>query len=159
MVKNKGVTLVEVIVALAIFWVVISVAVNIFAYELKGQRKSSAMQLVQNNSRYALESISKEIRMSHIEADSNENMLHITAYKIGGVAVDVVYILAGGKILRNGSAITSDQISVSKLKFYINNQANTPAIMTIVMTAETSGAKAEQNVKIDLQTTISTRNY
>lgn len=156
--KNRGFTLIELLVALAVFAVVIVLAVDIFLRGLEGQRKSSALQLVQENGRYALELMAREIRMSTINTSERQsNILEITAYKSSG-SEDVSYELSGGQILRNSQAITSEKVKVSSLNFYIRKNNIQPNV-TITMTIETFGEKASQKSKINLETTISSRDY
>lgn len=154
--KNKGFTLIEMIIALGIFSVVVTAAANLFVAGLKGQRKSLTLQYLQNDVRYTSELLSREIRMSRIEADSTEDVLHITAFKASG-AEDVVYSLSNEKILRNGESLISNQVNISRFKFYIYKK--TPTLVTVIINAEGIGTSLEQQTVINFQTTISTRDY
>lgn len=156
--KNKGFTLIEMIVALGVFSMVIAAATNLFTAGLKGQRKSLTLQYLQNDTRYILELLSKEIRMSHIETDSMEDILHITAFKLSG-SEDVVYSLSDGKIFRNGESLTSNHVNISRFKFYIYEKSKSPVLVTVIMDAEGIGTDIEQQTVINFQTTISTRDY
>lgn len=156
--KNKGFTLIEMIIALGVFSVVVTAATNLFTAGLKGQRKSLALQYLQNDARYALELMNKEIRMSHIGANSTEDVLHITTYKPSGMEV-VSYFLDNGKIARNGESLTSDRINVNRLKFYIKNQSTPPSLVTIILDINGKGTDIEQQTTMNFQTTISTRDY
>ena len=62
--NNLGVTLIELIVAVALFSVTILSAMQIFQMVVEGQRSAIAAQSVQESMRYAFEIMSKEIRMA-----------------------------------------------------------------------------------------------
>lgn len=157
--NNQGISIIELLVALGIFAMVMSITINIFTAELKVQRKNLAYQAIQDDARYALEKMSREIRMSHIETnDGSRDQLEITAFK-AGESQNVIYSLSSGRILRNSDAITSQKVNISKLKFYIDNKNQPPATVTIVITAEVEGEKSEQRAKMNLQTTLSARDY
>jgi hypothetical protein len=107
--------------------------------------------------------MAKEIRMSQINTTVGENnSLDITAHKETG-EVSVIYYLDSSRIFRNeegnSQAITSDKVKVSNLKFYVSKDGNIQPRVTIVMTVESTGQKPEQQAKINLQTTISSRAY
>lgn len=156
--KNKGFTLIETLVALGVFSIVIAIVTNLFAAGLKEQRKSLTLQYLQNDARYILELMSREIRMSRVEADSTKDLLHITAYKPSGTE-DVTYSLNNGKIFRNSESITSDRINVNRFNFYLANQSSPPTLVTIVLDTNGKGTSIEQGTAINLQTTISTRDF
>jgi prepilin-type N-terminal cleavage/methylation domain-containing protein len=63
--KQKGFTLIEMIVSLAIFTVVALVAVGALVKIMDANRKSLTLKSSINNLNFALESISREIRMGH----------------------------------------------------------------------------------------------
>lgn len=156
--NSRGFTLIELLVALGVFALTITLAIDIFLSGLEGQRKSSAFQLVQENGRYALEMMSREIRMSKINSSHGyDDELDITAFKPSG-SEDVIYQLRDGLILRNSQPITSAKVVVSALDFYIRKNGVQPNV-TVAMTIETTGAKPEQKAKINLETTISSRDY
>ena len=82
--KNKsGVSLIELMVATAIFSVLILLAAQIFKMVVDGQRSAISAQNVQENMRYALEKMSKEIRMAQI---SNTDCLGAATNKIFNTA-------------------------------------------------------------------------
>jgi prepilin-type N-terminal cleavage/methylation domain-containing protein len=62
--KNKGFTLVEMLVAVAVFTSVITAAFGIFVSSLQAQRKSLASQELLDQTSYVLEYMSRAIRMA-----------------------------------------------------------------------------------------------
>jgi len=64
--KQGGFTLIEMIVALSIFVMIILIVVNVFVVINNTQRKTVAMQRVQDDVRYLLEAVAQEIRLGTI---------------------------------------------------------------------------------------------
>lgn len=62
--NNKGFTLIEVIVVIAVFMLIIGAAIGMFISIVKHQRSILAEQELLNQSSYAIESISKALRMA-----------------------------------------------------------------------------------------------
>lgn len=156
--RNKGFTLIELIVAMAIFIIVISLVVSLLMTSLKGQRRVVAIQDVQDNARYLLEFMAKEIRMSEIDSSTYYTL---TLKRADGETV--TYSFAGGNITRTDSStsgpINSDQVLVSG-RFYatgIGSGDNQQPKVTIAMKIETQG-KPEEESEISTQTTLSPRN-
>ncbi|MCG2695682.1 prepilin-type N-terminal cleavage/methylation domain-containing protein, partial [Candidatus Parcubacteria bacterium] len=73
--NNAGVTLLELTVAVAIFSFAVLSATQIFKMVLEGQRSAIAAQSTQESMRYALEVMSKEIRMAKVIQNINSQML------------------------------------------------------------------------------------
>lgn len=67
---EKGTSLIELLVAITLFAFMIIVATQIFKMVIDGQRNALSAQNVQENIRYAMEKISKEIRMAK-KSDDN----------------------------------------------------------------------------------------
>lgn len=65
--KQKGFTLIEAMIATFLFVIVISSVISIYLTVLKVNRKSNAIRLASENSRYISEYISKEIRNGQID--------------------------------------------------------------------------------------------
>lgn len=150
---NKGFTLIEIIVAMGIFTMVSLVAVTIAIDALRAQRKIFALQIVQENSRYLIESMSKEIRMSKINSpDGLSDSLNVTNSK--GEAIN--YNFSDSQLLRGAEILNSNQIKATG-NFYVQ-KIGQPKV-TIAMTVENKAIKPEQRAKINLETTISSRAY
>jgi len=158
--KNKGFTLIEVIVAMAVFAVIITVVLSLFSMALRGHRKVIALQNVQENARFLMDFMVKEIRMSTI---NNSTPASLSITRSDGNAV--TYMFVGGKIERTSPStsgpINSDEIFVTG-SFYAEGGFMTPgnqqAKVTIVFKAESTGTKVEEKTSIRIQATLSQRN-
>jgi len=161
--KEKGMTIMELMVAFFVFAIVVIIAVSIFINALSGQRRTQAQQDSLDNVRYALETIAKEVRMSKnpqvpIAIPAN-SILWVDVVKAGNTVIGpIIYELAGGRIYKGGREITSNNVKITDLKFYLNDSANHPRI-TIFMKAKVDGSKPEESAEIALQTTVSLRGY
>jgi len=157
--NKKGLTLIELIIALAIFSIVVLLVSDIFLDVIKGQRRSIGIQNIEENLRYTLERMSREIRMSEVKTgEGTFSSLDITAHKPTGDE-DVSYKLSSDEITRNDIPITSkNTVKITELKFYVKKNSVQPRV-TIVIKAESKDGKQEQISKIHLQTTVVSREY
>lgn len=161
MIGNKqtktGFTLLELIVAAAIFVLVMTVAVSLLTSALRVQRRAIAVQNVQDNGRYLMDFIAKEIRMSKIRTSDGQNTVLNISHPING---DITYEFTGTAITRNDEKINSDEVEVSG-KFLVDGRTpgdDEQVRVTIVMKVKAVGVKIEEKTDIGLQTTFSQRS-
>src|SRR3989344_7344850 len=67
-ISNKGFTLIELIVSMFIFSIIMTIVTSVFIQSLQMQRKAQNFQRVEENIRFVLESMAKEIRVSEIDS-------------------------------------------------------------------------------------------
>lgn len=158
--NKKGFTLIELIVAVALFVIVISIVISLFTTGLMGYRKVMAIQNVQENGLFLLEFIAKEIRMSTVNSNPNIYTLKITRPN----GESITYSFTGGAINRTSPSasgpINSPEVSVSG-RFYtlgIGTGDNQQPRVSIVMKVESTSAKVEEKSEINIQATLSPRN-
>lgn len=184
---ESGVSLIELIASVAIFAFLVLLASQIFKMTIDGQRNSISAQNVQENMRYALEKMSKEIRMAQISNQGCESIFSpppAAIYKVYNTAAGdtklyfkdkdgrcVAYYLENNRLkATTGSGgpeftdyITPGKIQVGNLKFLVvdNLIGDLPTkqpYVTMIMDVKASGP-AEHEQKIKIQTTISSRYY
>jgi prepilin-type N-terminal cleavage/methylation domain-containing protein len=138
---QKGFTLVEMIVVLAIFSVATVEIVDIFMMAGRAQRRALAVERIQSDARYSMEAISHEIRMDSIDyawyaslggvtvpenklalrdADNNSIIFEKSGPNYpcpSGTGSCLLVSLDGGN---NWASITSSSNTILDLKFYIN---------------------------------------
>lgn len=174
---KKGFTLVELLVVCAVFSIIIVAIVGIYISTIKAQRYSLATQKLINESSYAMEYMSRLIRMAKkdetgecgVPAGSNfsptGSELKFKNYKspgqpncerfyVGGVNQLYEERIGGGNF-----ALTSEKFKVTNLQFYVtgeNGSDNIQPKVTILLEMEATGA--EPKPKIKLQTTVSQRD-
>lgn len=166
--KSKGLTLIELIVAMGIFSIIIVIVISLFATTLMGYRKSVALQNVQDNARFLLDFMTKEIRQSKITTVVGAGGYYGNTLNIirPDGTTNVTYIFDGTNIQRleggAGSAINSQQVIVNG-GFFISGTTNgaggdsfQPKV-TISLKVQTQTNKAEERATINLQVTLSQR--
>jgi prepilin-type N-terminal cleavage/methylation domain-containing protein len=168
--KSKGLTLIELIVAMGIFSVIIVIVVGLFVATLKGYRKSAALQNVQENARFLMDFMTKEIRQSTIISGDNHSLILERPDPSNPPAIlNITYNFDGTNIQRtvagspsSSGAINSQQVMVSGAFFISGTTGGTGADsfqprVTISIKVQTQATKAEERAAIDLQATLSQR--
>ena len=186
--NHRGVTLLELMVAVSLFTITILIASSIFKMVLDGQRQAIASQSMQENIRYFYEKIDKEIRMAQKNVDcagaevgkvytvGNQNVFGIGDSLIfKNYHGDCIkYFLEDGRLKISDQApgaifakedfMTPATLIISDLKFSaINNDKTDPtkeiqARVTLKMHAEIN-VRNGSTQKMDIQTTIASRFY
>ena len=161
--ENKGFTLIELLVALFAFSVIALVMTTISVSVIKTQREAFALQNIQETSRYAIETMGKEIRMSAINSLAGNGLSIINITNPDGESID--YQFVSNKLQRRVNAgVWQDLNSADSFylngSFYITKGASPNwAIVTIAMKIESQGVKSEEQARIYLQDTIAPRIY
>ena len=180
-IKNKkGMTLLEMIVAIAIFIVVAMMSSEIFVSIIKGQRNSIAQQNTQENMRYVFEVLSKEIRQA--QRSNNECLIggtkrvfNVTAGNTAlyfknrdGECVSYA-VVDGVLVVRRGTRMaptTPSFLEISGLSFEVVDNdisfvADSPRVqprVTLKMKAKMKNVTMSA-IEVYMETTISSRYY
>jgi prepilin-type N-terminal cleavage/methylation domain-containing protein len=160
---RRGFTMIELLIAIAIFIIVIAIVFSLFLTSLKSQRKTIAIQNVQDNARFLLEFIAKEVRMSTIRDltyNGEVSDLYITRHD--GEDIDYSFNATDKTIERfdstgSGGPISSEEISVTG-KFYVEGFGCADSLqpkVTIVLKVTTA---EPEKAEIVVQTALSLRN-
>ncbi len=167
--KNGGFTLIELIVVIALSAGVFVLASGIFVQSLKIQRRAFFIQRVQENIGFTLESMAKEIRVSSISTPSSPNC---PASPYGSLSIihpvngAVEYLLEDTDLHRrlsgNGvdTVLNSVGALITRLGFCVSgNTVNdqTQPRVTILLTVSNGSTNPDNNITIDMQTTVSQR--
>ncbi|MDP3727626.1 MAG: type II secretion system protein [bacterium] len=164
---RKGFTLLEMVVSFGIFSVVIVTAVGALIAISNAQVKAVNIQSIQDNIRFALESMTKEMRTGKSFVPSGGNAPAYTLLTFirsdgtpvtycGGSSALRKISGSGGDCATAGSPITSDAVIVEQVVFYVIGQAvgmfdGQPRI-TIALKARSSDPKLATSFR--LQTTV-----
>ena len=152
---NNAFTLVELLVAMTVFIVLLSIAVGVFINSLRTQKKLLSEMAVNNAMNVALEQISRDIRTGFSFLASGGNTeLSFT----GRGRRAIKYGLSGVKIFRSvdgdSKDLTSDNIRVEKLQFLIGVKDECePWRVTVVLQVKPLLSPRVFNI----QTTVSSR--
>lgn len=171
---NKGFTFFEMLVATTILSFVVLISLGSFLAVLAGQKKANAISTIQENLKFAVEMMMREIRTGKnyycgygtgsntLDCPNGGNVITFRNY----LGQTIIYRLNGSKIEKsdNGGAsylsMTFPEITISNLTFYVLGSnpppdQNQPRV-TITVAGQT-GITPRTMKKFNIQTTVSQR--
>jgi prepilin-type N-terminal cleavage/methylation domain-containing protein len=160
---RHGFTIVELLVALTIFAIVVSVAVGGFVRALRIQRQLAAFVAANGNVSLAIEQMSREIRTGHDFSTPSAGALTFTNARgeIVTYALDDEHHTMTRQVGTGApAAIVSETVQVTSLQFYLqfersDDQYPTRVTIALVITPQANGLST---TAARLQTTVSARN-
>lgn len=188
--KNSGFTLVEMMVAIAVFSIVMVTAMSALLNVIDANNKARAIKTAINNVSFALEGISKDMRMGTdygcINEDGNDTNCetsgnvgvkyrsprayrdpisgerHFAYYRFneGNKKIEECLEKEAGDNCAVGefTAITSAEVDIKKVIFYVLNTDNLLKQPKMLMTLSgEAGDKEKIKTSFDLQTSVSQR--
>lgn len=157
--KESGLTMIELIVSVGIFSLVVGMTIGTFILALASQRRIIALRNVEDNTRFTIEVIAREIRTG-VNFSGGGSALSFT----NAAGQSVVYRLNSNAIEKsiNGgstySAVTGSEITVNYLNFYLAGQAIGDGLQPrITVVIGITGQVGNQTANLKVQTTISER--
>lgn len=137
--------MIELLVALAIFLTVMTMAVSIFLTSLKNQRQGFLSQNLQDDARYIMEVIAKEVRMSNVYTATSDNSQELWIKNQSNNNVRYCFTSIDGRpaLTRKigpsacNSHGASDRLNSSQVRvdgrFYVRNSAGEQPRVTVVL--------------------------
>lgn len=162
--RRSGFTIVELLVAMTVFSIVISIATGAFIRALRTQRQLVSFAAANSNVSLVLEQMAREIRVGRDFTQSDEKQLSFTNGR--GEAVTYSYETgeAGGIYREVGTnraqQLTADNVDVRDLRFILrfsDPEDAYPARVTIGIAVSPKELGVAASV-IRVQTTVSARN-
>lgn len=158
-----GFTLAELLVAMSVFIIVVTVAVGAFIQTLKSERHLVTLVSVANEVNSAIEQMAREMRTGYLFATSTVNgQGALTFYNFAG-NLTTYDVSAGGVLLDNDKPITSANVVVAYLNFIVAQagqggvqNACYPWRVTAVLGVKAAGSAASVD-PVYVQTTVSGR--
>lgn len=177
--QKNGFSLIEMIIAMAIFTVVISVVAMVFSNSSSYQKRILAGQEVENNARYIAEFISRELRTTReINSGQVSSSLNDTDFIFKNYRGEIITYcqadatgacdsIAGEFVARiNGTnppptaqIINTSTVRIDNLRFVTNNFSALPPQQKIITIFFTVRSVDYPTIKIDMQTSITARLY
>lgn len=179
---SRGTTIIELLVAVAIFSITMAEVANIFANAVRNQKRIIERKDLLDNTRYAMEFITKELRMAQVNSANtaltfkidnvnpfNNEDFSSTVVFTNSSGETVEYYLSGSKIMRHVSApadtgaqeVSSPEIKIARLDFLINtwklDQAPPLAAPTITIFIKAENLTSTSS--LDLQSVVTPRLY
>lgn len=169
-IETRGFTLLEMLISTGIFAVVIIMAVGAMISLNQAQVKATNIHNIQDNIRFALEFMTKEIRTGTNFTVFDCNPSGCTEIRFTRQQGDNVgYCLSSGTMLRfilpstcaTGSAVTSSAVVINKLFFNVIGHTVGPTDgqprITVTIEARSVNPTLRLETNFDLQTTITSR--
>lgn len=165
--ENKGYTLIEMLVAMAIFSILIVAVMNTLMRGFFYQKRLVEMQSVQREEAYLMETVSREIRMATDIATSQQALNGATRLDFtNNEGAATTYCRsnatggcdsAGKNFAINGTIVDSTDVEVIGLKFFTSQDfANKQPIVTILLQLQST---KDKGVETRLQTSVAMRLY
>ncbi len=181
--NKKGFTLIEILVAISIFFIVIAAPTGLFVGSLKGQQKALSTQELLDNVSYNLEYISRALRMARKDL-AGDCIGEGSNYESPGQDISKIRFLnyrghcqefllyndrLGIKISTDENEenlgeflpLTSDDLEIESVKFQLSGQEQGDIFQpqaTIFLKIRGKGLSPELQPEIKIQTTITQRN-
>lgn len=160
--KSCGFTLIEILVGIAIFAALVLVVGGIFMSFATSQRKAKTIQDVQENARFIVESMAKEIRMSVVNSLSPDGKTLSITPPYGEGTFNYQFG-ADSKLYRRGYAISSDNLAITG-RFNVikpggSEDFSKATLVTIVMRVESLPKNVASSAVLELQVSVSKRGY
>jgi prepilin-type N-terminal cleavage/methylation domain-containing protein len=164
--SDKGFTMVELIVAMSVFIVLLTVAVGAFVKIMRTQRGLVDRMAVNSNTGLVLEQIIREIRTGYFFCGDGTSACNINSASsikfINHEGKSISYSLSGGAITQtiggDSVVLTAADVLIKDLNFQVT-QANgsicNPWRITVKMKIASRDSETERDVKI--QSTVSSR--
>ena len=169
---KKGFTMLEMIVSMGVFAIAVLIGVGSLLALTNAQKKALVLQSTQDNLRFALETIARDIKtgdsyhcaddVSLVQVDCPSGNDSLTFLNVSGATV--TFKVSGNRILRsiNGGLtfdpITSPDIIIEYLTFYVIGSSISddfhPRVSIVAKGVSGSGSTRSE---LNLQTTVSQR--
>jgi prepilin-type N-terminal cleavage/methylation domain-containing protein len=162
--NEKGFTIVEVLVTSLIFSIIAMAVSAIFIQIITLQRRSLAVQKIQDNSLLALEEMSRDIRVSKISNQESPNCTATTITMTHPIKGEVSYRVSSGIVQRSVAGgsfadISNSDVNFTRMNFCISgslvNDKKSPRVTIVTSVQNKTGKEISQ---IDLQTTVTSRS-
>lgn len=170
--KNKGFTLIEMLVSMSIFTTVTVIAFSALFSILKVNERAKIIRTAINSVSIAMESITRELRVGYdylcvggdrVSCGNGSDGSGISFTSANSVD-NIKYIFTGNNIRRTKGRETfnlvSDSVTIDTLKFYIIGQSKRDGLqprVLIIIKGTVVGIK-DGSKSFEIQTTVSQRN-
>jgi prepilin-type N-terminal cleavage/methylation domain-containing protein len=162
--KEKGMSLLEVLVVVAIFAILGILVARSIILTLQGSQKSESLVRVRENLDYSLSIIERQIRSANsVTPCPNIDTNVINFIDQNGVASSFSCVNPGlaDSYLASGSArLTNDNVGIVSCTFSCTNSGSSnPPLVTIDLTVKDASSSANQQTSVTASTQIYLRNY
>lgn len=163
--NQRGFTLIEILVAVAVFVSMVSIASGLFSYNAKSQRANLVSQELLEQASYLSEYMSRSIRMAKKDTSGACTGSAKTNYAFSGNCLKFVnykgncqqFCLEGTRLKdESGNYLTSQSLQVTSFQVSLVGQTQNDDLQPKVTFS--LGIVGSQGLPINIQTTLSQRN-
>lgn len=173
---KKGFSLIEVLVATALFAIISTATLDIFKLVIDSQRGAIATQNVEESLKYFLEVTAKEIRMAKRNMSNCSSFTNLKIYSVSSISTNadnlfflnykgecVKYSLENGRFAITRENITDyispAKIVIDELHFILEDETGTrQSAVTMELVAHAPGKDSAKSM-MRIQTTLTSRYY
>ena len=170
--SSGGFSLFEVVLALSIFSIIVTIVGSVFAFLIKTQARALNAQKIQENGQFILETVARELRVANCLStdvncqtrlsDSDCSVPRNTITIQHPVNGTVVYNLTNNTVTRSvgglASQISSNGVRIANLNFCIQNNSSSDGKQSkVTIQLMTEAGSGRDYVSAKLQTTLSLR--
>lgn len=154
--SSKGFTLLEMIVATAVFILIMTMAMESLLNINNAQKKIESFRTVSDNINFALDAMSREIRTGSEYSSTGDTFSFVNAN-----LENVTYQLTSSKLMRitmsDDFPLTDPKIIINDLSFDLRGDQVGDDLQPIVRIniSASSGIKEKEKSKLELQTSVS----
>lgn len=161
--KQKGFTIVEVLVSAFVFSIIVIVVGGLFVQVLAAERRAFASQKIQENGLFVMELMSREIRVSQIQNQDSPNCTATSLTIIHPINGTVIYSLNGDVLQRTAGGIVTDlsssTVAFSRLNFCVMGSGTADDQQARVgIIASIQNKTGKEIISTNLETTVSSRD-
>lgn len=169
--NSSGFSIMEAVVSAAVFATVVVSSMGVYLATVKLDAKSRAERSVQQNARFIMDFIAKEVRNGSIDYGATQGAHRLVLvnqqdqqeiFELGGTDLEF------DKPAIGVTTLNSDDVRVTRFDVYLNPASN-PFVLandvhiqphvTVVMRLESTFAKNTESSSIDVQSTFAVREY
>lgn len=163
-----GFTLLEMVISIGIFSVLVIASIGVTLGISNAQIKAANVQATQDNIRFSLELVTKEMRTGsgyRLSSICNQNQGEEISFTTSG-AESRIYYLAGDRLMRlkntsvcqSAQPLMADEVGVERLRFMVSGASPGPGDgqprVTVSISVRSKGLKDPLESRMDLQTTV-----
>lgn len=169
--NNKGFTLIEMVVAVAIFTLLVGTTSSVFLSSIRNQKQSLASQEILDQTSYAMEYMSRSLRMAKKDMTGTctgiaklnyvfDDQLPVKCLKFLNYRDECQQFCLEGTRLKDedGNYLTSTNLQVLNFAVVLNGVAQPPIDYLQPMVTISLNIAGREESAIKVQTTVSQRN-
>lgn len=157
--KQKGFTLIEMVVAVSIFVVVALIVSLVFVSLAQANRKAQALKLLIDNLNFSMDTMVLNLKTGRdYECPDFDGSLCRTVRFKDLNDEDHEYKWEDGKILEDNVALTSNDITITYANFAVDDTPGARPLIQITISGEAQ-SQTVSKTEFNLQTVVSQRNW